>query len=455
MSRSNPLSGKVFRGFFDATGTLNGLGIGNPNPELPSNVCLCRIFTEKSTAKILWGFVHGEVAVTVANKVTDPSRTSAAKFSRSPISEQHNGTVIDAVWGEGGDVFLTAGIDGKVKLWDAAKVRCLWTSLAPQDAPFPTSYPSRLDFDSQKGVVVAIFSGGDIFIWWGLSPFCIGDDIPQVNEVVIPPEFLLPPSSAGISHLALDTTDGTSLLVHNLGSTHFNRHNVNLVTGEVETIKFGGEIDRSIKSLKLVTAAQAKALPFVLVGDWLGSLSIYDWNASRASIGGSARPVRRILAFGDGDTVSYIEWNPWVTATGSSTGTVRIWDSLKFHLLRTFRPPTRGYTGDLSIALEREMIVISFGDKVTTWKAGPVKKGNKVIHASKKGKNSALAKWRREFYDRIVSSDGCSWIHYRTGRHVSRHLRIPARNRGRAEPETSCIRPRKGSTGLIGSLGIE
>ena len=454
VSRSNPLSGKVFRGFFDATGTLNGLGIGNPNAEFSPNVCLCRVFSERTTAKILWGFTHGEVAITTANKVVDPSRTSAAKFTRSLISEQHNGTVVDVVWGEDGDVFLTAGIDGKVKLWDTAKVRCLWTSIVQQDVPFPTSYPSLLDFDSQKGIVVAAFSGGDIFIWWGLSGFYSGDGTPQVNELVIPPDSLLPPST-GISHLILDVTDGTSLLVHHLDSAHFHRYNINLITGEVEPIKFGGETDRSIKSLKLVTTARVKALPFVLAGDWLGSLSAYDWNAPRDPIEDFVQPVRQILAFGDGDAVSHIEWNPWVTATGSSMGSVKVWDSLGLHLLRTFQPPVRGHTGGLSIALEREMIVIAFGNKVTAWKAGPVKKGNKVIHASKKGKNSALAKWRRELYDKIVSSKDCSWVHYRAGGYAPRHFRIPTRNRRRTEPETSCLQSRKGSTRVITSLGIE
>jgi len=322
------------------------------------------------------------------------------------MSEQHNGTVVDAVWGAGGDVFLTAGIDGRVKLWDAAKVRCLWASLVQQDVPFPTSYPSHLDFDSRNGIVVAAFSGGDVLIWWGLLAFYSADATPQVSKVVIPPESL-PPPSTDISHLVLDTTDGTSLLVHHLDSAHFHRYNINLATGEVETIKFGGGTDRSIKSLKLVTTARAKALPFVLTGDWLGSLSAYDWDAPRVSIEHFVWPVRRILAFGDGDAVSHVEWNPWVTVTGSSTGIVRVWDSLGFHLLRTFQPPVRGHTGDLSITLEREMIAIAFGDKVTAWKAGPVKKGNKVIHANKKGKNSVLTKWRGELYGLIVSSDGC------------------------------------------------
>ena len=421
VSRSNPLSGKVFRGLLDAAGTLNGLGIGNPNAEFSPDVSLCRIFTERSTAKILWGFTHGEVAVTTANRVADPSRTSAAKFSRSLISEQHNGAVVDAVWGEGGDVFLTGGIDGKVKLWDAARMRCLWTSPTRQDIPFPISHPSRLDFDSQKGIVVAAFSGGDIFIWCGLLPFYAGNGVPQVTEVVIPLESLLPSSSTDVSHLVLDTANGISLLDHRLGNAHFCRHNLNLVTGEVESVNFGEDVDRSIGSLKLVSTTQVKARPFVLAGDWLGSLSVYDWNALRVPKGDFIPPARRIQAFDDGDAVSSIEWNPWVIATGSSTGTVKVWDSLKFYLLRTFQPSSRSHTGDPSITLEREMIVIAFGDKVTTWKAGPVKKGNKVIHASKKGKNNALAKWRRELCESISFND-CSWIHSRASRHVPRHF---------------------------------
>ena len=392
VSRSNPLSGKVFRGFLDAAGTLNGLGIGNPNTDFSPNVCLCRIFSERSTAKILWGFTHGEVAVTTANKVADPSRTSPAKFSRSPIAEQHNGAVTDGVWGEGGNVFLTAGTDGRVKLWDVAKMRCLWTSPGSQEPPFSTSFPSLLDFDSKKGIVVAAFSGGHIVIWSGLSPLYVGDDLPQVNGLVIPPESY--PLPAGISHLVLDTKHRISLLVHNHGSAHFHRYNVDLITGEIETIEFGQEADRSIKSLRLVPAVHATASPFVFTGDLLGSLSVYDWNSPRAQKTDFVQPARRITAFDD-DAVSSIEWNPWVIATGSPTGTVKVWDSLKFTLLRTFHTHARGHAGDLSIALEREMIVIA-GDKITTWKAGPVRKGNKVLYANKKGKNNSLAKWRRK-----------------------------------------------------------
>lgn len=391
----------MFRGFFDAAGTPNGLGIGNPNTDFLPNVSICRVFTERTAAKILWGFINGGVAVTNANKVADPSRTSAAKFSRSQISEQHNGTVVDGVWGESGDVFLTGGVDGKVKLWNGAKMQCLWTSPIRQDIPLPTFHPSRLDFDSRKGIAVAAFSGGDIFIWCGLLPFYDGDGVPQVNEVIISPQ-LLPLSLTGVSHLVLDTTNGISFLVHRLGDAYFCRHNVNPITEDVETIQFGEETDRSITSLKFVDETQIKGHPLVMVGDREGSLSVYDWGAAHIPKGGFVAPATRIQAFSDADAVSCIEWNPWVIATGSSTGAVKVWDSLKLCLLRTFQSPTRGYIGHPSIALEREMIVIAFGDKITSWKAGPVKKGSKVIQASRKGKNNALAKWRRELHGPIL-----------------------------------------------------
>lgn len=404
ISRSNPLSGKVFRGLLDAAGTSNGLGIGNPNAEFSPNVCLCRIFSERTTAKILWGFTHGEVALTTAHKVADASRLNPAKFSRSPISQQHNGTVADGIWGEGGDVFITASIDGKVKLWDAAKLRCLWTSPVSQELPFPTSFPSRLDFDSKNGIAVAAFSGGDIVIWWGLSSLYTSDNLPQVKEVVIPLGPYPPPVT--VSHLVLrilDTKQRISLLVHRLDSAHFHRHNVDLTTGEVETIKFGEETNRPIKTLRLIPAVQVTAPPFVLTGDWLGSLSIYSWNSPHGQKRDFVQPVKRVTAFDDGGVVSSIEWNPWVMATGSPTGTVKVWDSLKFTPLRTFQPYARGYTGGPSVALEREMIVIAFGDKITTWKAGPAKGGGKVSQASKKGKNNALAKWRRKLDGFVIS----------------------------------------------------
>jgi WD40 repeat protein len=365
------------------------------------------------------GFTHGKVTVTTTKK--DLSRFGISQSVIAQFSEQHHGTVVDAVWGADGDVFLTVGMDGRVKLWNEAKRRCLWTSPGRR-VPFPTSDPSHLDFDSQKGIAVAAFSGGGIFIWHGLLPFYVGDDVSQVNEVAIAPGSLPPLSPTGVSHLVLDTTNGISLMVHRLGNAHFQRYDVNLVTGEVDTINFGEETNGSIRCLKLVGAAQAEAHPFVLVGDWLGSLSVYDWDSSQVPEKGFVLPTRRIQAFGDGDAVSSIEWNPWVIATGSSTGTVKVWDSLKFCLLRTFHPPTRGHIGDPLIALEQEMIVIAFGDKITAWKAGPVRKGKGVIHANRKGKNSALGKWRRELLDSAMSFSGCSWIHCRASGHVPRHL---------------------------------
>jgi hypothetical protein len=116
----------------------------------------------------------------------------------------------------------------------------------------------------------------------GFLPSYVAGDVPQINEVIIPPRSLPPLPFAGMSHLVLDTADGTSLLVHRLDSAYFYRHNVNLATGEVETVEFGDETTGSIRSLRLTTTAQAKALPFVLAGDSQGLLNVLQLERPRA-----------------------------------------------------------------------------------------------------------------------------------------------------------------------------
>ena len=59
VSRSYPLIGKILRGYLDASGTLNGLGIGNPNAEFSPHVSSVALASDGGTAKVLWGFRNG------------------------------------------------------------------------------------------------------------------------------------------------------------------------------------------------------------------------------------------------------------------------------------------------------------------------------------------------------------------------------------------------------------
>ena len=122
VSRSYPLSGKILRGYLDASGTLNGLGIGNPNAEFSPHVSSIAMASEGGTAKILWGFRNGEVAVTTALRAMDQSRTSASRLVRCRLGDCHEGAVESVSWATGGEgcfFFVSGGADGRVKLWEA------------------------------------------------------------------------------------------------------------------------------------------------------------------------------------------------------------------------------------------------------------------------------------------------------------------------------------------------
>src|SRR5882762_7411849 len=86
VSRSLPLTGKILRGYLDASGT--GLGIGNPNAEFTPNVSACALSADGGTAKIIWGFRNGEVALLSASKTMDHGK-AAAKLTRCKIDDEH------------------------------------------------------------------------------------------------------------------------------------------------------------------------------------------------------------------------------------------------------------------------------------------------------------------------------------------------------------------------------
>ncbi|KZP20603.1 hypothetical protein FIBSPDRAFT_1022528, partial [Athelia psychrophila] len=84
VSRSLPLTGKILRGFLDAPG--NGMGIGNPNAEFTPNVSVCALSSDGGTAKIVWAFRNGEVAVMTAGRAMNNGR-AAARLTRCKLED--------------------------------------------------------------------------------------------------------------------------------------------------------------------------------------------------------------------------------------------------------------------------------------------------------------------------------------------------------------------------------
>lgn len=415
VSRSLPVSGKILRGFLDTSGT--GLGIGNPNAEFTPNVSTCALSSDGGTARIIWGFQTGEVALMAANRVMDNSR-AAAKLTRCKTDDEHNGSVQHAVWVSGDNLFVTGALDGRVKLWDTRRVKCIWTSEG-QD---------RLVADPCEKVavlgnfIVSAMKSGEIYLWAGLET-ASSEDASQSVQPLIFSEIRIPKSVRTVTrnewegeqvisalYLADSSRSHVSILTGYANHPYFYRLRVDVDTTLVESTQFGAESFGSITAIEPYFSNGPEESSFVIAGDQLGCVSVYDWNASSplpkfsSENPPSSRALHKFEAHEDG-AVTAIAWNSITLVTGSSRGTVKVWDSLTFTPLRCFsspaaKPPVGGewdVTGH--IILKRDLLVVSVGSRVMAWKAGPAcNRGQSAFRGkhAKKSKKSGPAKGYRE-----------------------------------------------------------
>ncbi|KZT67887.1 hypothetical protein DAEQUDRAFT_375983 [Daedalea quercina L-15889] len=427
VARSYPLTGKVLRGYLDASGAGNGLGHGNPNLEFSPHVTAIALASEGRTAKVLWGFRNGEVAVTTAVRAMDGNRPSAAKHARCKAEECHEAAVQALAWGtevgqEGPAAFATGDAHGQVKLWDAKRMKCLWTSIKKEG--LERDVCAKIAFDVARGVVVAAMESNRIHVWSGLYPVITGEQVDiGPNEITIPPfaAFGLAQTPASIVpsrelldlHVSIVGDSKLRVLIAYKHDSYLYRIDVDLATSDTERSAFGDGSVGAVTVVKPVFATQGGESNFVLVGDQLGGISIFDCDAPSPVGNTSVIPLRKIDAHEDG-AVTALAWNTIVLASGSSRGTVKAWDSLTLAHLRTFpspgtRPAAGGeWDGVNQILLERTELLASVGSRVMTWQAGPVGKHDKA-----KGKqvrairnSGGLAKWQQqvEMYRDIAES---------------------------------------------------
>ncbi|KAI0669035.1 WD40-repeat-containing domain protein [Trametes maxima] len=431
VSRSYPLSGKVLRGFLDASGTANGLGIGNPNAEFSPHVSSVALASEGGTAKILWGYRNGEVAVTTAVRVMDNNRASAARLVRCRLLDCHEGAVTCVTWAhniDGSAFFVSGGADGRVKLWDAkTSLKCLWTS--PKSDVLIPDPCVKLTLDLQQGVVVAGLGSGSVLAWIGFPPLLLE---PTDLAVLEPRELRIPApantASSGTSPYQNDASaeildlhicplrDRLSILVAYHPSPFFYRFTLAVASNVFESTLFGNEGAAPIRSLFPVWASREEENSFVLVGDELGDISVFSWDVQSpqtSSGAASVPPAYQFDAHEDG-AVTALTWNSAILVSGSSRGTVLVWDALTFAPLRSFASPaarpTTGadWDGVSQILLDRDVLMVSVGSRVMAWKAGPV--GRPGMHGKGKTvratRSSGTAKWHQqlEMYRDIAES---------------------------------------------------
>ncbi|PFH47443.1 hypothetical protein AMATHDRAFT_50310 [Amanita thiersii Skay4041] len=386
IARSLPLQGKILSGYLSPEGMPAGvgLGIGNPNADFVPNATTCAITSQGGFASLLWGFSNGEVAIVLANKVMEARRITT-DVMRCRVSERHEGTISDSVWDLDAVTAVTGGIDG-----------CIWTSERHSLRPVPdacTKIATAISYP--EGYITAVFRSGDIILWSG---FLVSDtrvvSAAEVQEIRIscPLQRLQGDESPVIlpevSTFSINSEPDTiSILVAYHEHPYFYRVQVDKHNGSMEVTTFGDPSFGPISSVSPYFATQPGEGSFVMVGDSLGFVSIYDWEIRHVP-GHPVQPARKFEAHEDGSAVTSMAWNGVTLITGSARGTVHVWDGLTFGHLRRFdshhsrrhrhhhHTQHEGANDDavkqIAIDSEKEVFIASSGNRLLAWRVGPV-----------------------------------------------------------------------------------
>ena len=411
VSRSLPLTGKVMKGFLDASGT--GLGIGNPNAEFTPNISTCVLASDGGSVKIIWGYRNGEVALMTANRAMDNNRASS-KLTRCRLDDEHEGSVQDLSWVPGTDAFVSAALDGRIKLWDK-RVKCVWTS-DREGGLVADSFVKVVAIIGGAGIIiVGVKTNGDIMVWRGFDP-SFSEETAQSSSPISLIRIKSPVTDAEETqghtikaiHLRIDTDNRLSILTHYEYHPFFYRTRVDLTSEMVDHIQFGDEPIGGISAMKQSFSVNPKESNFIIVGDTLGCISFYDWDGvpdfTSSYTYPTVRATHKFEAHEDG-AVTAIACNTNIIATGSARGTTKYWDSFSLALLRSFsspgaRPRAGGeWDGVSNIILERDLVIISVGSRILAWRAGPAGNRDPLISKGKgvkRARKNPLTKGFRE-----------------------------------------------------------
>ncbi|KAI5991266.1 hypothetical protein EDD15DRAFT_1124915 [Pisolithus albus] len=168
VSRSFPLAGKILKGYLGPSGT--DPGIGNPNAEFTPDVSACEIISSeyKGSVSVVWGKRNGEILLTTTSRAFEPgSGLATSNVVRCDVQDLHHGIVNKILADSLSDTFLSAGGDGRVKLWDWDRqtLNCVWTSEQSRVSLVPDGVVG-LAGGLSSGVIVGALASGDICLWW-------------------------------------------------------------------------------------------------------------------------------------------------------------------------------------------------------------------------------------------------------------------------------------------------
>ncbi|THH18239.1 hypothetical protein EW146_g2713 [Bondarzewia mesenterica] len=410
VARSFPSTGKVVKGFLNTTGTLHGLGIGNPNAEFAPNVTACALTSMGPSAKVIWGFRDGSVTVMSYPRTMSGNR-AAAKVERSRVDEEHRAPIGAVVWSKHGHACVTGSADGVVKVWSMQRFHCAWTLERQTDTPSVGACVEVVE-DLSNGIVVGAFKSGEVVVYYssGFNLLTLDSQAPaqpqlpvrvfRIAAPQIPSANSLEPDGREkqeVLSLFIDRNSYSSGQVSLLASYHnnslFYRYRINLLSGEVHRAEFGDRNFGPVRCIQTSFSSSPDEPSFVVVGDVLGCLNVYDWTAP-SPMDEPISAVQRMEAFSDA-SVSTIALNTEILAAGSSRGNIKVFNILTLALLRSFHPPVHSIVR--KILLNKEMLVASVGSRVVAWKGGVVEGGKNGGKTKGKAKQEGYAKWHKQY----------------------------------------------------------
>ncbi|KIO17688.1 hypothetical protein M407DRAFT_32634 [Tulasnella calospora MUT 4182] len=440
----------VSQGFLDAQGLMNGAGIGNPNVEFSPDVSAVTPVAVGGTAYVAWGYRNGNVAMTYAPnfmELTDKHRA----YKCCEAGDAHGAQVGHIVFCDKTLSFVSGAWDGTVKLWSADPLNLLWDSGKNENA-VPGDACMQVAYDSSSGIVVTALANGTIKVWTGLvvnsdRPSGAGSLHPDRVDIIqplYPPTNTLPWEADPVTLSVSVSPQHISILVHANKETHIGRVIVSR-TGTTGNMARSLLADGPLGSLTAITPSYATSVDakgptfpmfsqtpissplaafavtlqdtvpvvqtsFVAAGDILGRVCIWDLGQpgeTGLQENFEVKSSKRFQAHDDG-AVSAITLSPYVWATGSARGTIRLWDSISLTLLRTFETPCpRPHAGNpwpkveqIVVDRTKDIFLASVGSWILYWKPG------RSVGTSGKGKGKAKSvfgpskpsaeRWHRE-----------------------------------------------------------
>ncbi|KAF9007023.1 hypothetical protein BDQ17DRAFT_1351263 [Cyathus striatus] len=499
ISRSFPLTGKILPGYLHTqlAPAPVGAGIGNPNAEFSPDVISCAISSppnSSTAARVLWGFRNGDVAVMLASRIMDPARRISAEMVRCNVGDEHAATVKDIIWSGSGAV--SCSLDGSVKVWEVnigkhLGIKCRWTSSLPPGITLPEPC-IKVAACLEKGIVVALLNNGDLRVWTGLKDTQVPSDsretISTYSDSVLshyihcpcPPS---PSTELTVFHtpLALHIDPiRSAVLVAYANEPQFYRVDITKdadnTQERVPITPFGDGKFGVISSILPCFAKNIKKekdydydkeldedRSFIVVGDKMGVVSVYDWSASTQqytlprddkgkskSLLTGISPMRTFEAHTDGSSITSLSWNGTTLITGSARGTTHAFDALTFEHLRSFVSPAprvrtsrgnvnpnvgvnvpiqgnvnqdannamageggRDPVSQIVVGDGKETIIVVVGERVMAWQAGKVpKSGTGGVRGRHSGgglpakKKRGMGKWlqQMEMHQTITES---------------------------------------------------